>query len=419
MISTLEADRLIDQTFAAAARVRARACVETPVALSVGRIVGKDIFADRDHPPFNRVAMDGIAVVLDDSSVDHGERRSFHLNGRLPPGVAEPEGRARPESGDAIEVMTGAALPDPWNTIVPWEDLDIGADDKHRSLRAGARLSRGINVHLRASDYRQGDLLVTAGTRIAAPHVHILASVGCAQVPVLALPRITLIATGDELVAVDATPLPYQIRMSNMVALEACLHRTGLAAARVVHLPDRAETLRAGLADALATSDVVLVSGGVSKGSKDFVPSLLQSLGCDRVFHGVAHKPGKPMWFGTSPEGVVIFGLPGNPVSSLVCFVRYVLPRLRRWGETRGADDALSGSLTLPLAELAHVRLQWTLFLPGLVETRSDGTAAVAIRKSQGSGNFAGLLPSDGIAELSPGNAAMQAGAPVRFLPWP
>ncbi len=417
MISTLEADRLIDQTFAAHAR--SGACAETPVALSIGRILGKDIVADRDHPPFNRVAMDGIAVVLDDNSADHGERQNFHLNGRLPPGVAEPEGRARSESGNAIEVMTGAALPHPWNAVIPWEDLDVGADDKHRSLRAGARLSRGMNVHSRASDYRQGDLLVAAGTRIAAPHVHILASVGCGRVPVLALPRITLVATGDELVAVDAMPLPHQIRMSNMVALEACLHGTGLAAARVMHLPDRAEPLRAGLADALATSDIVLVSGGVSKGSKDFVPALLQSLGCDRVFHGVAHKPGKPIWFGTWPEGVIVFGLPGNPVSSLVCFVRYVLPRLRRWGETRGADDALSGSLTLPLAEHADVRPQWTLFLPGLVETRSDGTAAVAIRKSQGSGNFAGLLPSDGIAELPPGNTAMHAGAPVRFFPWP
>jgi molybdopterin molybdotransferase len=228
-----------------------------------------------------------------------------------------------------------------------------------------------------------------------------------------------LVATGDELVDVAATPSPYQIRMSNMVALEACLHRAGFSVGKAMHLPDREESLRSGLVEALAESDVLLISGGVSKGSKDLVPPVLLSLGCTRVFHGVAHKPGKPMWFGFSAQGAIIFALPGNPVSSLVCFLRYVLPRLRSWGEARNAGGSFASSHVLPLVSHVEAREGYTLFLPALLEARADGSAGVRLRKSRGSGDFAGLHPSDGIVELPAGAGGLPAGTPVRFLPWP
>jgi len=423
MISTSEADRLIDEAFAS--HHKARPPTQAPVALSIGCLLARDVFADADQPPFDRVAMDGIAIKLGDGAGDvngvrsTAARTNFHIDGRLPAGVAMPEGLARPLPGNAIEVMTGAALPSPWNAVVPWEDLEPGGDGTQRRLRAGARLLCGMNIHKRASDYRKGDLLIASGTRISAPHVHILASVGCAVVPIVPFPRISLVATGDELVAVNAAPAPWQIRTSNMVALEACLRRAGFSVGNVTHLPDREESLRSGLADALATSDVLLLSGGVSKGSKDFVPMVLSSLGCTRVFHGIAQKPGKPLWFGVPPQGGMIFALPGNPVSSLVCFVRYVLPRLRAWGETGPAGQSPAGALTLPLAERAEVKPDCALFLPATVELRPDGIQAARLRESKGSGNFAGLLPSDGIAEVLPGRTILPEGAPIRFFPWP
>ena len=416
MISTSEADRLIDHTLAQ--HWKAGTCVDVPVALSIGRVLGRDIFADSDQPPFDRVAMDGVAIVFDEGVDTEAWRTGFHVEGRLPAGVAQPEGMVRPGSIDAIEVMTGAALPKPWNAVVPWEDVEPTADGGWR-LRKDVRIARGMNIHARATDYRRGDSLLAKGSRIHAPDVHILASVGCVEVPVVPFPRVFLVATGDELVDVAATPSPYQIRMSNMVALEACLHRAGFSVGKAMHLPDREESLRSGLVEALAESDVLLISGGVSKGSKDLVPPVLLSLGCTRVFHGVAHKPGKPMWFGFSAQGAIIFALPGNPVASLVCFLRYVLPRLRSWGEARNAGGSFASSHVLPLVSHVEAREGYTLFLPALLEARADGSAGVRLRKSRGSGDFAGLHPSDGIVELPAGAGGLPAGTPVRFLPWP
>jgi molybdopterin molybdotransferase len=417
MISTLEADRLIDETLAN--RETPRGCEETSLAASIGRVLARDIFADNDQPPFDRVAMDGVALVLDHAGDSAVARADFSIDGRLPAGVAKPEGLARSESGGVIEVMTGAALPRPWNAVVPWEDLESAKDGTRWRLRAGTRLVRGMNVHPRANDYRKGELLIPSGTRIGTPHIHILASIGCAGVPVVPFPRVTLIGTGDELVDIQATPLPYQIRRSNMVALEACLRRAGFPVAEALHVPDREESMRGVLSKSLAESDVLLLSGGVSKGSKDLVPPTLLSLGCTRVFHGVAHKPGKPIWFGTSPHGGVIFALPGNPVSSLVCFLRYVLPRLRAWAEPRAAGEPLAGSLSLPLLGRVERQSAYALLLPALVASRPDGSSALEIRKGKGSGNFAGLVPSDGIAELSPGDGDLPEGTPARFFPWP
>ncbi len=417
MISTLEADRLIDETLAK--RGAPSACEDTSLATSIGRVLACDVFADNDQPPFDRVAMDGVALVLDSEGGSAATRADFRIGGRLPAGVAEPEGLARSKSGGVIEVMTGAALPRPWNAVVPWESLESDKDGTPWRLRAGTRLMHGMNIHHRASDYRMGDLLIPSGTRIGTPHLHILASVGCTDVPVVPFPRVTLIGTGDELVDVRATPSPYQIRRSNMVALEACLRRAGFPVTETLHVPDREESMRGVLAKALAESDVLLLSGGVSKGSKDLVPPTLLSLGCTRIFHGVAHKPGKPIWFGLSPHGGVIFALPGNPVSSLVCFLRYVLPRLRAWGQPRAAGEPLAGSLSLPLLGRAERQSAYALLLPALVESRPDGSSALKIRKGEGSGNFAGLVPSDGIAELSPGDSDVPEGAPTRFFPWP
>ncbi len=416
MISTWQADRSIAETIAGLERSRAR--VEVPIQSAIGRVLAVDIIADRDQPPFDRVAMDGIALALHDHQVD--VPTDFRIGGRLAPGQTAPEGATRSESGFAIEVMTGAALPSPWNAVVPWEDLSrLAAESPCYRLRPHARYERGMNIHRRASDYRQGDILLTAGARLQAPDIHILASVGCQHVPVLPLPRIFLLATGDELVAVGATPASHQIRMSNMATIGACLERAGLVVLSSDHCSDRKDVLTRALARALDTSDVALISGAVSKGSRDFVPAVLSDLGCTRVFHGVAHKPGKPLWFGTSPQQGLVFALPGNPVSSLVCFVRYVLPHLRAWGQGWPGPDHAPDCLLLPLVAPVATAPDYTLLLPAEITRRSDGTDGLRVRKSGGSGNYAGLLPSHGIAEIPARATPIPEATPLRFFPWP
>jgi molybdopterin molybdotransferase len=385
---------------------------------AVGRVLAEDVFADRDQPPFDRVAMDGIAIVARD--LGSADTREFRIAGRLSPGRDAPDGSAAVVAGDAIEVMTGAALPPPWDAVVPWEALEADAprEDAVRHVRAHGPVRAGANLHPRADDYRQGDRLAVRGQRISAPHIHVLASVGCATVSVAPLPRIALVATGDELVPVDAEPGPQQIRMSNMAAIAACLERAGFSVRAASHSPDGQERLRDTIGAALAVSDVTLISGAVSKGSKDFVPAVLAALGCERWFHGIAQKPGKPMWFGTSPGGGVVVGLPGNPVSSLVCFVRYVLPALRAWGQPQDGVR-LAGSMLLPLVDPVEARPDCSLLLPTELGTRDDGASAARVRKGSGSGNYAGLIPSDGIVEIPAGTGRLGSGSPVRCFPWP
>jgi len=412
MISTAKADALIAEAYAA--QNRTHPTERLPLAQAVGRILDVDVVADRDQPPFHRVAMDGIALALPGDSAPLPAR--VRLDGRLWPGISTPEGPARPAPGNAIEVMTGAALPEPWNTVIPVEDLTEDREDNgdYRTIRSGTRIVPGMNIHVRASDYRQGDPLFSRGTVITPPHIHVLASVGWDPVPVVAMPRIALVSTGDELVPVRETPLPHQIRMSNLPAIEACLAAARLPVGSTTHLPDDPDALHAGLRAALAAHDVVITSGGVSKGSRDFLPATLEALGCVRVFHGVAHKPGKPLWFGVAETGALVFALPGNPVSSLVCFVRYVSPLLRCWG--RPYDGA--GPFTLPLAGDTTAHPSFTLFLPASRARRPDGSPTIGPRKSAGSGNFAGLVPSDGFVEIPAGAGTLSAGTPVPFFPW-
>lgn len=407
MISTEEADAHIASAHRIHARLRPAEAI--PLAQSVGRTLAVDVVADRDQPPFNRVAMDGIALALSNPFTPPPLR--VLLDGRLWPGISTPEGLARPTPDHAIEVMTGAALPEAWNAVIPVENLE--GDSDVLTIRLGTKVFPGMNIHPRASDYRKGDHLFSQGTIITPPHIHVLASVGLDPVPVLPWPHIALISTGDELVRVPEVPLPHQIRMSNLPVIEACLSATRIPVGQSIHLPDDPAAIRTGLLEAITTHDVVITSGGVSKGSRDFLPSTLEALGCVRIFHGIAHKPGKPLWFGVA-KSTLVFSLPGNPVSSLVCFIRYVLPLLRRWG----LPEATRAPVKLPLTNDTSASPDYTLFPPAILTFQPNGIPAMTTRKSAGSGNFAGLIPSDGFAEIPAGAGTLPAGTPISFFPW-
>lgn len=389
LITVAEADQLLS------AHAQAYPPVQVPLAGAGGRVLRESVVADRDQPPFDRVAMDGVALAWE--AVEAGARRlriaSTQRAGESP--------HARPEPGSCVEVMTGAAIPHGCDTVVPYEHLRI--EDGVAEMLAEVR--PGQNVHARATDCRAGETVLEGGERLTAPHIAALASVGKASVRVAAQPRIAVLTTGDELVGVEAPALPHQIRQSNGWALRAGLVGGGYPDVTLNHAADDAPALRRALGAALERADVLVVTGGVSAGRFDLVPETLGALGVREVFHRIRQKPGKPLWFGTSAEDRAVFGLPGNPVSALVGLYRYVLPFLDR--------SVGAGPIRPPwviLTDLPVRKNDFTHFVP----VRREGLDARPVR-SNGSGDALALLASDGFVEVAPG---MSAPGPTRFYPW-
>jgi molybdopterin molybdotransferase len=372
------------------------------LAACAGRILRSTLRAERDAPPFDRVAMDGIAFA------SAARARRFRIAGIQ---AAGSPARTLAAAGDCFEVMTGAVLPRGCDTVVPVEQVRMA--DGHAELQADVEAEPGRHVHRRGSDARAGDVLLEAGTRLAAPELAIAASAGHAQLVVSRQPRIAVVTTGDELVEPGEPILDHQIRRSNAYGLAAALALAGFAPAADLQLPDREDAIAAALRAALAAHDVLVLSGGVSAGRFDHVPGVLASLGVRQAFHGIAQRPGRPTWFGTAPAGTAVFALPGNPVSVLVCLARYVIPALHR----------LVGGPALPPPRVALARdvafeKPLACFLPVALGYDQQGRAMAEPRPTAGSGDFIALAGTDGFVELPRGPANHAAGLAVPFYRW-
>jgi molybdopterin molybdotransferase len=291
-----------------------------PLLQSVGRVLAEDVYADRDFPPFDRVMMDGIAISI--TSFDDGQR-SFRIAGTLAAGSSQ---RSLTDATTCLEVMTGAVIPEHADAIIPYEECVIEAGVATITASVVKRLQ---HVHLAGSDTKNGTVLLERNQRITPAAMGILASVGKSEVAVLKLPKIAICSTGDELVDVDANPLPHQIRRSNSYMLAAALQAEGVQA-DLHHLPDEKEEMLRTLGEILPRYDAMLFSGAVSKGKYDFLPEVLTQLGMKTIFHRIAQKPGKPMLFGCFETNCVVFGFPGNPASTLVCYQLYFLNWFRK-----------------------------------------------------------------------------------------
>jgi molybdopterin molybdotransferase len=269
------------------------------------------------------------------------------------------------------------------------------------------------NVHTRGLDCREGDMLLARGTRLGAPELAVLASAGLPRANVHAEPRIVIVSTGDELVAPDEPIEAWQVRRSNTYALRGALNLRGFLRVAEDHLPDDRAVLASRLASHLATHDVLVLTGGVSMGRFDHVPSVLRELGVTEVFHKVAQRPGKPIWFGIGGAGQTVFGLPGNPVSALTCLLRYVVPAL---AAMLGAPARPPEHV--PLGASFSVKPSLAFFLPVQVE-HSPTLGLVAMPKpTRGSGDFISLLGTDGFVELPPGPREVQAGYLAPLFRW-
>lgn len=405
-----------------AARLVREACVafpteDCPIASAHGRVLRQEVVADRPLPPFDRVTLDGYALRARDAhGADSGSDRGgpTHLTVSGAPQAAGMIARSLPATkGACIEVMTGAVLPQGADCVVPYEDTDREGATVTLAAEVAARLQPGAAVHREGSDHAAGDRIVTVGTRLSGREIAVAAACGCASLRVAALPRIALVSTGDELVEVGAPVAPHLVRRSNDLALRAALVHAGYPLVQRFHYRDVPQEIETGLHGVLAEFDVVIATGGVSKGRHDHLPATLAALGVTKVFHGVAQRPGKPMWFGVSRRRTPVFALPGNPVSCFVCLHRYVLPAFAYASGLAAAPETWV-SLASPVEGIARM----TRFLPVRLQSQPDGRLTAAPEASNTSGDFAGLIGTDGFVELPPQATSFPAGHVARFFPW-
>jgi molybdopterin molybdotransferase len=361
-----------------------------PLRQCAGAILREDIYAERDNPPFDRVAMDGIAVSSE--SLKGGSKR-FCIQATQGAGAAP----LTLQGGDnAIEVMTGAVLPTAADCVIPVERYVV--HERVASIDARANLNSFHNVHRRGSDGAKGAMLLKSGTRLRSVEIAIAASAGMARLKVSRQPSLMIVSTGDELVEPGEPVAEHQIRRSNAYGVMAALRDRGFARIGNDHLLDAEEQLMDRLKLHLTTHDVLILSGGVSMGKFDLVPKVLTRLGVECVFHKVAQRPGKPLWFGVGPRAQPVFGLPGNPVSTLVCLLRYVIPAIEA---AMGA--AASPGARAALAEAVAFDLPLTHFMPVALRQDDWGRLWAAPRPTNGSGDFVSLIGTGGFVELPPG----------------
>jgi molybdopterin molybdotransferase len=271
------------------------------------------------------------------------------------------------------------------------------------------RLEKGMNIHTLGKDARKGDELLKPGQKISPAEVAVLASVGKKSVRVYGFPKTAVVSSGDELVEVDETPQPHQIRKSNTIALRAAMKEMGWST-ESFHLTDDHALVRKNLKTILENDDVIILSGGVSKGKFDFIPAALEELGIQKLFHQVSQRPGKPFWFGASADrSKVVFALPGNPVSTFLCFYKYIKP----WIMKCMGVERIPGTARLDSPITFAPSL--TYFLQVRVEVR-DGELLANPHPGSGSGDFANLKDVDGFLELPLEKSSFKAGESYPFI---
>jgi molybdenum cofactor synthesis domain-containing protein len=363
-----------------------------PVA---GRVLSAPVLADRDSPAADVSAMDGYAVRMTDLAVAD----CLPIAGEVQPGTAPVE----LPHGTALRIFTGAAIPIGADLVVKREDT-IETPTEVTWTDAARRLPSGANIRRQGENGRGGDSILPSGTVLTAASIAAAVNFGASQASVFSPVKCSVIVTGNELLDVSATPQPWQIRDSNGPTVAAMID--GHAWLRLVHqmrCGDDRDELRTKLATAIADSDTVILTGGVSKGDYDHVPEVIASLGGEILFHRLPIRPGQPVLGAVTSSGKLILGLPGNPVSTACCMQRIGMPLLRRMGGhtnwrprplhvmVENADDK-----TLPLV--------WMRLVRSIGYDATTGTNRVQYITSKGSGDLVALGNSDGFVELPPGS---------------
>ena len=360
---------------------------EIPFIKSVGRILKEEIVADRDFPPFNRVAMDGIAIDYYEfiSRLRSNRQLSFKIEGIQ---AAGSEQITLKNKENCIEVMTGAVLPNNANTVIRYEDVTI--ENGVATINID-EIKEQQNVHHKGKDGKVGDVLISENMKISAAEIGVLATVGKSLVKVAKQPKVMIISTGDELVGVDEIPLEHQIRRSNVFTLVSLLERLNISS-ETAHITDDKPILKSKIKNYLQEYDVLLFSGAVSKGKFDFLPEVFDELGVEKLFHKVAQRPGKPFWFGQT-ENCKLFAFPGNPISTFVNCLAYFYPWYYKSVNLKVEQE------TAILAENVSFKPDLVYFLQVKLSAKNGNLIATPIQ-GNGSGDLASLVHADAFIQL-------------------
>ncbi len=394
ILSVTEAQRRIVE------HVRPLPAAPTPLASALGLVLAEDIASDIDMPPYDKAMMDGYAVRSADVAEDGAELNIIEevTAGRVPRKALGP--------GQATRIMTGAPIPEGADAVVMVERTRI-LDERRVRIEEGA--APGRNVLRRAQEMRVGDVVLRAGSRLRPQEIGVLALVGRSAVQVRPAPRVAVLPTGDEIVEPDQKPGPGQIRNSNGPMLIAQTLRAGGLPKPLGIARDTRDSLRSLIAEGMEL-DALVLSGGVSAGKLDLVPGVLSDLGVRIDFHKVEMKPGKPMLFGVKDHGsarpsTLVFGLPGNPVSALVCFELFVRPALRGLMGLEPGPKMIQATL----AEDYPYRTDRPTYHPARLETVVHGWSVRAVPWF-GSPDLRGVTPSNAFVLLPAGNHRHRAG---------
>jgi molybdopterin molybdotransferase len=377
----------------------------------LGLTLAENVNSATDLPQFDKSIVDGYAVVSTDLQSGSATLRVIDLV------TAGNVSTSRVESGSAIQIMTGAPLPDGSDAVIKVEETNrVGLDVTIETTPPRA----GTNIIRKGTSVRAGACVLSAGLMLNGPRIGALAELGIASVPIRWRPRVAILATGDELVEVQQQPGPGQIRNSNELMLAAQIESAGGIAVRLGIVRDNREDLRAKIAKGLE-SDLLVLSGGVSAGTLDLVPSALAEAGVQQIFHKAEMKPGKPIWFGVRnkvPDAAhrtcYVFGLPGNPVSSLVCCELFVRTALRR---LMGVNPATPQSSSARLQHDYTNRNDRPTYHPARLSPTEHGLA-VTLVPWHGSSDLCGTVAANGMAFLSPETKEFRMGDPVPVFAW-
>lgn len=371
-----------------------------PLLDSLGRILATDVFADRNYPPFHRSTRDGYAVrAADVASVPASLRRIGEVR-------AGEEFRGTIAPGECLQIMTGAPVPDGADAVVMIEHTEL----KGAVVQVKRSVPAGANIVPRASEARQGGALLAAGTRVGYAHISLLGQVGCSEVAVFRRPRVAVLSTGDEVVPVEESPGPVQIRNSNSYSLAAQIRARGGEPILLGNARDDVGELERLIQRGLE-EDLLLLTGGVSMGKYDLVEAVLRRLGAEFHFEEVAIRPGRPAVFATCRDKFV-FGLPGNPVSTMVTFELFAAPALALLA---GAPAPALRFLKARLAADVEQKTPLTMFLPARLEGEGSEVSVRAVAY-QGSGDVVAVAQSDCYLVVPDTVQRLEAGAMVDVL---
>jgi molybdopterin molybdotransferase len=386
--------------------------VRMPLMDAQGLALAEDVLARFDSPPFDNSAVDGYAV----RSVDAEAGRTFKVVDEAPAGRPA---QKKVGEGEAVKIFTGGLIPEGADAVVMVESTSGWGEEFELRKAAGP----GNNLRGAGEDVREGDLILRAGTEIGAPEIALAATQGYGELSVYPRPRVVVLSTGTELVEPGTRELtPGEIFDSNSFALLAQARETGAEARRVAAASDDADVLRNAMEEALESADVVVTSGGVSVGEKDLVKSTLLYLGVEQVFWGIKLKPGKPVFFGTRDDAR-FFGLPGNPVSAMVCFELFVRPALIKM---MGLKDARRPRIEVYFDEDVENKFGRMHAMRVTLTRTERGWRAESVG-AQGSGLVSSLTKADALALIGPESEGVRAGEPLeaivlreeKLLPYP